>query len=117
MPLTGSTTSRRGRGFEPDGVQRQEADAHAGHHRLLDGLVRSGFDHFRRPEPLRGKRAFHGVARSGPTLADEERLARELRKLQAALRCEGVVGRCHDGERMPGERDARQCRALAVRGP
>ena len=63
--------------LQPDGVQRQEGQAHAGHHGLLDGLVARHLHLHARLKPVLAEEGLHRAARAGALLADDERVGRQ----------------------------------------
>ena len=74
-------------------MHRQEADAHVGHHRLLDRLVARHLDHHRRMDAPLLEEDLHRGARARAGLAHEEHLvAQQRRGAPATARASGCSG-------------------------
>jgi hypothetical protein len=62
VPSTSSRANQAAPQLEAQRVQRQEADAESGHHRLLDGFVARHFHGDARREGVRREEIFHRLA-------------------------------------------------------
>ena len=78
--------------FQIEGVARNEADSHAGHHRLLDGLVARHFHSHVAGQSEFVEILLHGEARTGTRFANDEILARHRLHGDVALRSQRMIG-------------------------
>lgn len=90
---------------------RQEGDAHAGHHRLLERLVAAELVRGQRLDAVRAQEALEVVACARALFAQQQALFGQRRGRDALAPGQAVVRPCDEGQPVRRERDAAQVEA------